>query len=437
MNTCQKNPVAFQIIAKPTGPICNIDCTYCFYLEKESLYPDKNNYRMQGDVLESFIRQKIDAQEVPQVNFVWQGGEPTLLGVKFFKKVVDLQDKYANGKEITNGFQSNGILIDEKWCEFFKENKFLIGLSIDGPEELHNRYRLNKGGKPTFSNVIKGMELLKKYQVDFNTLTVVQNDNGDYPVDVYQFLKENGSRFMQFIPIVERIVKSESNEVSRLLHPKLANGVVTDWTVGAEQYGNFLIGIFKEWIKEDVGKVFVQIFDVALEAWYGMQPSLCIFRETCGQALAIEHNGDLYSCDHYVYPENKLGNILKQTLLNMVKSDQQIEFGINKRAKLPDYCINCEYRFVCNGECPKHRFIKTPTGKTGLNYLCAGYKKFFNYINPYMKYMVNELHQQKPPANVMDWAREKEKGFPSYKISANDPCPCGSGVKFKKCCKFA
>ena len=390
MNTHIKKPIAFQIIAKPTGPICNMDCTYCFYLEKENLYPDRNNYRMQGDVLESFIRQKIDGQDVSLINFVWQGGEPTLLGVDFFMQVVDLQNRYANGKEITNGFQTNGILVDEKWCEFFKENKFLIGLSIDGPEELHNRYRMNKGGKPTFDKVMKGMDLLKKYQVDFNTLTVVQNSNGDYPIEVYRFLKENGSGFMQFIPIVERIVKSESNEILQLLHPNLGNGVVADWSIGSEQYGNFLIGVFKEWIKEDVGKVFVQTFDVALEAWYGMQPSLCIFHQICGQALAIEHNGDLYSCDHYVYPENKLGNIMEQPLSGMVQSDQQKKFGTDKLDALPGFCIQCDFRFACNGECPKHRFIKTPDGESGLNYLCAGYKKFFNYINPYMKFMASE-----------------------------------------------
>jgi len=434
LNNNQINPIAFQVIAKPFGPVCNMDCTYCFYLEKEKLYPKKNDFRMQPDVLETFIRQKIDGQEIPQVNFVWQGGEPTLLGIDYFEEVVALQKKYANGKEISNGFQTNGILLDDKWCDFFKENNFLIGLSIDGPDVLHNHFRVNKGGRPTFSKVMHGMELLKKHQVDFNTLTVVQSNNGNYPVEVYRFLKEYGSGFMQFIPIVERVINMEDNETLNLVNPDEKDGVVTKWSVQAEQYGDFLIGIIDEWIKEDVGSIFVQIFDVALEAWYGMQQSLCVFGEKCGLALAVEHNGDLYSCDHYVYPQNKLGNIMDQPLLAMVQSHQQIKFGSDKLDTLPNYCLQCEVRFACNGECPKHRFTFTPDGELGLNYLCAGYKKFFNHINSYMKFMVNELSHQRPPANVMDWAKEKSDGFPSYKITPNDPCPCGSGKKFKKCC---
>ncbi len=434
MNNHQKNPTAFQVIAKPIGPICNMDCIYCFYLKKENLYPGNNDYRMSPEILESFIRQAIEEQDLPQINFVWQGGEPTLIGVDFFKRVVTFQNKYANGKSISNGFQTNGILIDAKWCDFFKENNFLIGISIDGPEELHNHYRLTKGGKPTFNKVMQGMELLKKYQVDFNTMTVVHRNNGDFPLEIYHFLKKYGSGFMQFIPIVERSSNNKNEDSDLIIEPDMKNGIVTDWSVLPEQYGDFLIDIFNEWIKADVGKIYVQLFDVALEAWYGIQPSLCIFRENCGKALAMEHNGDLYSCDHFVYPKNKLGNIMKRSLLEMVQSDQQLKFGNDKFSSLPNDCTECEVRFACNGECPKNRFIKAPKGDPGLNYLCAGYKKFFNHINPYMKYMANELFNSRPPANVMTWAKEKALGFPSHKVGANDLCPCGSGIKFKKCC---
>lgn len=389
---------------------------------------------MSPEVLESFIRQKIEGHNVPQVNFAWQGGEPTLLGVDFFKQVVELQKKYANGKTIENGFQTNGVLLNDTWGEFLKVNNFLIGLSIDGPEEVHNKYRVNKGGKPTFKNVIRGMDFLKKHEVEFNTLTVIQRDNSNKPHEVYRFLKEVGSGFMQFIPIVERIADKPNPEALNLVSPRSENAQVTEWSVEPEQYGNFLITLFDEWVRNDVAKFYIQIFDIALEAWLGMEPSLCVFRKTCGEALAIEHNGDLYSCDHYVYPENKLGNIIENPLESLILSEQQKQFGQDKLDKLPQYCRDCEVRFVCNGECPKHRFIKTPDGKDGLNYLCAGYKKFFKHIDPYMKFMANELRHQRPPANVIQWTKEKDLGFPSYKIGANDPCPCGSGKKFKKCC---
>ncbi len=430
-----KTPPAFHIMAKPIGPLCNLDCTYCFYLEKENLYPRGNDFRMSDEVLESFVRQKIENHQVPKVSFAWQGGEPTLLGVDFFRKVVKLQNKYANGKEIENSFQTNGVLINDEWCSFFKENNFLIGLSIDGPEEIHNVYRLTKSGKGSFKKVMEGLKLLKKHQVDFNTLTCVQKDNAYKPLEVYNFLKEAGSGFMQFIPIVERVAFDASgNDLTLVLPDYPAESQVTGWSVEPEQYGEFLIAIFDEWVKKDVGQQFVQIFDIALEAWFGMEPSLCVFRRTCGEAMAIEHNGDLYSCDHYVYPENKLGNLMESPLEALITSEKQIKFGKDKLDKLPKYCRECDVRFVCNGECPKHRFIKTPDGEEGLNYLCAGYKKFFRHIDPYMRFMANELHYQRPPANVMTWAKEKDKGFPSLKVGSNDPCPCGSGKKFKKCC---
>ena len=386
-------------MAKPIGPICNLDCSYCFYLEKEKLYPGSSDFVMPPDVLEQFIKQKIEGQDAAIISFVWQGGEPTLPGVDYFEEVVRLQKKYANGKNIENGFQTNGVLLDDKWCRFFAENNFLIGISIDGLAALHDKYRVFKGGQPTFKKVMRGIEFLKKYQVEFNTLTVVNKENSYHPVEVYNFLKEAGSGYMQFIPVVERIAPSEELQ----LVPPAYHGdaCVAGWSVEPLQYGNFLCELFDEWVKEDVGRYFIQIFDVALESQLGIRQSLCVFKETCGKALAIEHNGDVYSCDHYVYPENKLGNIMESPLESLVFSRQQVTFGMDKKNSLPRYCLDCEVRYACNGECPKHRFIKTPDGEEGLNYLCAGYKKFFSHIEPYMKLMAAEFINKRPASNVM------------------------------------
>ncbi|MEW6195164.1 MAG: anaerobic sulfatase-maturation protein [Bacteroidota bacterium] len=420
MHARQKKLDSFQVLAKPIGPICNLDCKYCFYLEKENLYTyeisnNKQNFRMPLGILEPFIKQKIKGQDVDTVSFVWQGGEPTLLGVDYFKKVVEFQKKYSDGKKIENGFQTNGILLNDEWCGFFSENNFLIGISIGGPKELHDKYRTYKGGQPSFDKVMNGIAYLKKHDVQFNTLTVVNKENSYHPLIVYNFLREAGSGFMQFIPVVERISDSPENEKLmnntqtkelKLVLPEYdGTAHVTDWSVEPIQYGNFLCEIFDEWVKKDVGKYFVQIFDVSLESWLGLKQSLCVFNETCGKALAIEHNGDVYSCDHYVYPENKLGNIIDMPLESLVCSDSQKKFGNDKKDKLPNYCLNCEFRFACNGECPKHRFTKTLDGENGLNYLCAGYKKFFKHIDPYMKFMANELLHKRPPANVMNWVK--------------------------------
>jgi uncharacterized protein len=390
---------------------------------------------MAEDVLETFISQKIKHHRVNQVSFAWQGGEPTLLGIDFFRKVVALQKKYADGKKIENAFQTNGIQLDSEWCDFFCENNFLVGVSIDGPEKIHDRYRISKAGKPTFNKVMKGIDLLKKNNVEFNTLTAVQRDNSHKPLEVYRFLKEIGSGFFQFIPIVERIQESASSLENGLVKPNHQfHAKVTEWSVEPLAFGNFLCAIFDEWVREDVGDYFVQMFDLSLGAWMGMDSSLCIFRETCGQAMAIEHNGDLYSCDHFVYPEYKLGNIMSDPLGSLIGSDLQRKFGQDKLEKLPKYCRECEVRFACNGECPKHRFAKTPDGEPGLNYLCSGYKSFFKHVDPYMKFMANELINERPAKNVMYWAKDKDQGFPSYKLGPNDSCPCGSGKKLKKCC---
>ena len=427
---------SFHIMAKPTGAICNLDCEYCFYLEKGKLYPSVKNWAMPDDVLEKYIKEYIQSQKVPEIIFAWQGGEPTLLGIDFFRKAVQLQKKYADGKKVENTFQTNGILLNDEWCSFFSENNFLIGLSIDGPREIHDKYRVHKGGQPSFDKVMSGLEYLKKHKVEFNTLTCVQKDNAYEALEVYEFLKEIGSKFMQFIPIVERKSLNEESELKLVQPSYKEEAVVTDWSVEPLQYGKFLMEIFNQWVRNDVGNYFVQIFDVSLGLWHGLGSSLCVFKETCGQALAMEHNGDVYSCDHFVYPENKLGNILEESLNKIVDSDQQLQFGTDKKTKLPKFCRDCDVRFACNGECPKHRFIKTPDGEEGLNYLCEGYKYFFHGIAPYMRFMSNELANKRAPANVMMWAKEKDKGFPGINIGRNDLCVCGSGLKFKNCCSL-
>ena len=471
------SPPGFHIMTKPIGPICNLDCKYCFYLEKEKLYPGKSSWRMSEEVLETYIRQYIEAQRVPEINFAWQGGEPTLLGVGFFRKVVELQAKYANGKRIHNAFQTNGTLLDDEWCELLAANKFLIGLSIDGPREIHDRYRVDKQGRPTFDQVMRGRALLVKHGVEFNALCVVHRANSQRPLETYNFLKSEVSEFMQFIPLVERRAASavaggipqptrEPNPLVRtpaaLTGPQLdfaeppvlqksdhgvslpiiddgsAASPVTPWSVQPQAYGEFLCRIFDHWVRNDVGRVFVQLFDVQLGIWMGMPSSLCVFAETCGDAMAIEHNGDLYSCDHYVYPRYHLGNVLQHNLREMLDSPAQRKFGRDKRDLLPKFCQECDVRFACNGECPKHRFMRTPDGEFGLNYLCPAYKKFFHHIDPFMTRMGQLLQNGHPAAAIMPEiaaGESKEREERQQKTAGrNDPCPCGSGKKFKKCC---
>jgi len=400
-------------MTKPIGPLCNLDCEYCFYLEKEVLYPEKSNFRMTDEVLENYIRSYIETQPVNEVSFAWQGGEPTLLGVKFFRRVVELQKKYGEGRQISNAFQTNGTLLDDGWGEFLRESGFLVGVSIDGPARLHDRYRVDKGQKPTFERVMRGIEVLKKHEVEFNTLTVVNRANARHPLEVYRFLKKIGSGFIQFIPLVERSVEPGSESGLDLAAPpdpeeKNPHTLVTSWSVRADDYGEFLVKIFDEWVRQDVGKTYVQIFDVTLGNWTGMGGGLCIFSEKCGLGLAMEHNGDLYSCDHYVYPKFKLGNIMNLGLGEMVDSVFQKKFGSDKSDSLPDYCRRCEVRFACHGECPKHRFIRTPSGEPGLNYLCTAYKRFFKHVGPAMNTMGELLRSKRPPAMIMDLIAEKQ-----------------------------
>lgn len=431
----------FHIMSKPIGPICNLDCKYCFYLEKEKLYPGPGSWKMSDEVLESYIRQYIESQDIPEISFAWQGGEPTLLGVGYFRKVIELQRKYANGKRIANALQTNGTLLDDEWGAFLAEHNFLIGLSIDGPRELHDRYRVDKQQKPTFDAVVRGLNVLKKHEVEFNTLTVVNRANSQKPLEVYQFLKEIGSGFIQFIPLVERLPQTRLKVLGfDFAEPPVPGEAadpaspVTAWSVEARTYGEFLVKIFDQWVRNDVGRVFVQLFDVALGIWSGHGASLCVFAEKCGRALAIEHNGDLYSCDHYVYPQYALGNILNHSLGEMVNLPQQVKFGNDKSDSLPKYCRSCEVRFACNGECPKHRFIRTPDGEEGLNYLCPAYKRFFNHIDPFMQTMTELLRAGQAPASIMQILRNEQRRQAAGTAGRNDPCPCGSGKKFKKCC---
>ena len=397
----------FQVIAKPNGPLCNLACSYCFYLEKEVLF-DKgavsasSAWTMSDAVLETYISQKL-ASSPREQHFLWQGGEPTLLGLGFFEKVVALQAKYGADKRIHNAIQTNGLLLDDAWCQFLAENHFLVGISIDGPREIHDRYRLRKSGRSSFDQTLEAVGRLQAYGVDFNTLTTVHAGNQQAPLEVYAFLKELGARYQQYIPIVERV--ADPAAFLPLARPDVTPLPMTKWSVGASAYGEFLIRIFDEWVKNDVGRIFVQNFDVALEAWLGRPSSLCIFQETCGQAPALEHTGDLYACDHFVYPDFKVGNILQEPLEVLMTSPMQLRFGNNKRDKLPKICRDCSYRFACHGGCPKQRFIATPESEHALSYLCPSYIKFFEHIDPALRFMANEIKERRPPSNIMQTAR--------------------------------
>ena len=400
--------IAYQIMAKPVGARCNLNCKYCYYLEKKNLYKDGHISLMTESVLEKFIKQYIQSQSAPVVSFVWQGGEPMLAGLEFYRAAVEYQKYYGAGRHIWNAFQTNGTLINEDWCKFFKQHRFLVGISIDGPERIHDHYRLNLHEDGTWKKVMKGIRLLQDYQVDFNTLSVINKFNAGYPLEIYSFLKSIGSKYHQYIPIVEQSVTEDNHYPLSLVSPDyIGKTRITDWSVSPEQYGDFYIQIFDHWVRNDVGSVFVQMFDVMLANWVGEPCGLCVFDATCGNAAVIEHNGDVYSCDHYVYPENLLGNILTESLIEMMLSKKQQSFGAKKRDALPDFCLNCEYLSLCNGECPKNRIAKTPAGEKGLNHLCPGLKRLFKHVTPYMNFMANELKHKRAPANEMGWALQR------------------------------
>ncbi|MFC1643921.1 anaerobic sulfatase-maturation protein [Candidatus Omnitrophota bacterium] len=403
-----------HIMAKPAGPDCNLKCGYCFYLEKEALFPEGSRYRMSDEVLEAYIRKTAEYQSVlPELLYAWQGGEPTLMGLDFFRKAVEMEKRYAGGRRIANTLQTNGILLDDEWCRFLAENKVLIGLSLDGPKDIHDRYRKDRGGEPTFDRVMRAMDLMKKHGVEFNILACVTRESAKRPLDVYRFFKEQDIRFIQFTPIVERIPNTESERLGLKLGMPASidnsdEANVTPWTMLPEDYGNFLIGIFDEWVKNDIGSVFVMNFEWFGVNWMGMPQANCFFSERCGHAVIVEHNGDVYSCDHFVYPKYRLGNILKEEPGDMIDSGKQLQFGEVKEESLPKYCRECDFLFACRGECPKHRFLKTPDGEPGLNYLCAGYKKFFNHSRPYMDAITKAIRMGYPAEKVMDMIRKGE-----------------------------
>jgi uncharacterized protein len=397
------------VMAKPVGSICNLNCSYCYYLEKENLYGNRKSFHMSDETLEKYIKSYIEAQPVPEVLFTWHGGETLLRDLAFYRKVIALQKKYGRGRKIDNSLQTNGTLLNDDWCKFFKENNFLIGISIDGPEHCHDFYRKNKGGQPTFKKVMKGIELLQKHEVEFNTLSVINNYNVEFPLEIYNFFKEIGSTYMQFAPIVERMTEEQRLDGLKLLPPSSDyEGTLAPWTVDARKFGQFYIKIFDEWVRNDVGTFYIQIFDSTLANTVGEQPGCCIYAETCGHASVMEFNGDVYACDHYVFPEYKIGNVKTHTIYEMMFSENQLRFGADKRDLLPTQCRECEFLKLCNGECPKNRIIKTSTGEPGLNYLCAGFKAYYRHTKPYMEFMANELFFKRPPSNVMQWARSQK-----------------------------
>jgi uncharacterized protein len=416
-------PPAFHLLAKPTGAICNLDCAYCFFLDKETFYPG-SKFRMSEPVLDLYIRQLIESHQTDSVNIAWQGGEPTLMGLDFYRRTMDLVEKYRRpGMTFLHTMQTNGTLLDDEWAAFFAEHNFLLGISIDGPGSLHDIYRVDKGGKPTLDNVMRGLRLLQKHGVDSNVLTTVNRVNADYPLEVYRFLRDEvGTTWMQFIPVVERI-----NADGLTLYQE--GMTVSDRSVGPDQFGRFLSAIFDEWVRRDVGTIYVQTFEAALSNWLGLGNfGMCVFNATCGTGLAIEHNGDLYSSDHFVEPNYLLGNIQDTHMIELVASLQQIKFGLDKHDTLPRYCRACEVRFACHGECPKNRFILTPDGEPGLNYLCAGFKDFFHHVDFPMKIMAGLIRRNREAREVMSILDGAFAG-----VERNDPCPCGSGRKFKQC----
>ena len=392
------------VMTKPVGSVCNLACKYCYYLEKGKMYDTgMRNFQMSEATLEIFIRQYIEAQTQPQVLFTWHGGEPLMRPLGFYKKVLELQRRYACGKLIDNCLQTNGTLLTDEWCEFFRENNWLIGISIDGPQEFHDEYRRARGNQPSFVKVMRGIELLKKHGVEWNAMGVVNDFNADIPLDVYHFYKDIGCRYIQFTPIVERIVSHPDGRYLASMSDGRV-GELADFSVTPEQFGHFACGIFDEWVRHDVGEVFVQLFDSTLACWMGQAPGVCSMAETCGHAAVIEHNGDVYSCDHFVFPEYLLGNINRDSITAMMYSQRQHTFGTAKRDQLPSQCRECEWLFACNGGCPKDRFRTTTDGEDRLNYLCEGYRHFFSHVAPYMDFMKEELMNERPPANVMQAA---------------------------------
>lgn len=402
MNDNIANPFAkpLYVMLKPAGAHCNLACKYCYYLEKNKLYPTAQRHLMSDEMLEQFTREYIEAQTMNQVLFTWHGGEPLLRSIDFYRKALSLQQKYAGGRRIDNVIQTNGTLLTDEWCEFFAQNHWLVGISIDGPQPDHDHYRLTTAGKPSWKKVMQGIKLLKKHGVEWNAMAVVNAYNANHPLEFYRFFKENGCQFLQFTPIVERLTRHEDGRTLASLADKDEISL-SEASVTPEQWGYFLCAIFDEWVRKDVGKIFVEIFDCTLANWMGISPGICAYSKECGHAGVMEHNGDVYSCDHFVFPEYKLGNIRDHSLIDMLYGEQQQEFSRLKHSSLPRQCKVCDMEFACHGECPKNRFMKDKYGDSGLNYLCPGYYHYYQHVAPYMDYMKQELMSQRPPSNIM------------------------------------
>ena len=402
MNDNIANPFAkpLYVMLKPAGAHCNLACKYCYYLEKNKLYPTAQRHLMSDEMLEQFTREYIEAQTMNQVLFTWHGGEPLLRSIDFYRKALSLQQKYAGGRRIDNVIQTNGTLLTDEWCEFFAQSHWLVGISIDGPQPDHDHYRLTAAGKPSWKKVMQGIKLLKKHGVEWNAMAVVNAYNANHPLEFYRFFKENGCQFLQFTPIVERLTRHEDGRTLASLADKDEISL-SEASVAPEQWGYFLCAIFDEWVRKDVGKIFVEIFDCTLANWMGISPGICAYSKECGHAGVMEHNGDVYSCDHFVFPEYKLGNIRDHSLIDMLYGEQQQEFSRLKHSSLPRQCKECDMEFACHGECPKNRFMKDKYGDSGLNYLCPGYYHYYQHVAPYMDYMKQELMSQRPPSNIM------------------------------------
>ena len=416
----------FQVFAKPVGSICNLGCHYCYYLKKRQLYPEGESFRMPDDILEEYIVQHISAYPGPVIRFSWHGGEPTVLGLDYFRKIVALQRKHQpTNRRIENGIQTNGTLLDEDWCRFLAAEGFAVGLSLDGPQEMHDRYRVTRDQKPTHERTMRGYKLLRQHRIYCDILCVVNAHNAQYPVEVYRFFKQIRARYVSFLPLVE-----PDQAFRKSLSKK--EGGVSHRTVPAEAWGEFLCAIFDEWMDRDIGQVKIQIFEEAARTAFGLEHGLCIFRETCGDIPVVEHNGDFFSCDHFVDAEHRLGNIHETPLVQLLESPAQRAFGRAKLDTLPRYCRACEVREMCNGECPKNRFLQTPDGEAGLNYLCAGYKRFFTHCRPFVTELTTLWRQNNPERQMLLTRDTDEQTNP--RVGRNDPCPCGSGLKYKKCC---
>lgn len=389
------------VMLKPAGAHCNLACKYCYYLEKNNLYQNSHRHLMSDEMLEQFTREYIEAQTMPQVLFTWHGGEPLMRSIDFYKKALALQKKYAHGKQIDNVIQTNGTLLTDEWCEFFAKNHWLVGISIDGPQEYHDHYRVTPAGKPSWEKVMQGIQLLKKHRVEWNAMAVVNAYNAEHPLEFYHFFRDNGCQYLQFTPIVERLTEHEDGRTLASLADD-REIPLTDASVTPQQWGNFLCTIFDDWVRHDVGKTFVEIFDCTLANWMGVLPGICAYSKECGHAGVMEHNGDVYSCDHFVFPEYKLGNIKDQSLIDMLYGEKQQAFSRLKHTSLPRQCKECDMEFACHGECPKNRFEKDKYGEPGLNYLCQGYYQYYTHVAPYMDFMKRELLAQRPPANIMN-----------------------------------